>query len=108
MDEPPDTQRSNQSEHNPVTPDPGTLELRKSGTTYIHSAHWEAILSKIRGLKEDLISDSETCSGSPLFYGSRRYASRDEILAALPSRPVVDRLLAFHFESYILTACQYV
>ncbi|KAL4878710.1 hypothetical protein BJY04DRAFT_229610 [Aspergillus karnatakaensis] len=83
--------------------DPGTLKLRKSGTSYVQSAHWEAILTKIRGLKEDLVSDNKTPLGSHLFYGPNRHATRDEILAAVPPRPAVDRLMTLHFDSYIVT-----
>ncbi|KAL3440554.1 hypothetical protein BJX65DRAFT_316418 [Aspergillus insuetus] len=83
--------------------DPGTLKLRESGTSYVQSVHWEAILTKIRGLKEDLISDSKAPLGSHLFYGPNCHASRDEILAAVPSRAVVDRLMALHFDSYLIT-----
>lgn len=83
--------------------DPGTLKLRESGTSYVQSAHWEAILTKIRGLKEDLVTDSKAPPGSHLFYGPNRHATRDEILAAVPPRPVVDRLMALHFDSYIIT-----
>ena len=88
--------------------DPGILKLRESGTSYVQSAHWEAILTKIRGLKEDLVTDSKAPPGSHLFYGPNRHATRDEILAAVPPRPVVDRLMALHFDSYIITPCQYL
>lgn len=88
--------------------DPGTLEVRESGTSYVQSVHWEAILTKIRGLKEDLVTDSKAPTGSQLFYGPNRHATRDEILAAVPPRPVVDRLMALHFDSYIITPCQYI
>lgn len=88
--------------------DPGTLEVRESGTSYVQSVHWEAILTQIRGLKEDLVTDSKAPPGSQLFYGPNRHATRDEILAAVPPRPVVDRLMALHFDSYIVTPCQYI
>lgn len=88
--------------------DPGTLNLRESGTSYVQSIHWEAILTKIRGLKEDLVTDSKAPPGSHLFYGPNRHATRDEILAAVPPRPVVDRLMALHFDSYFITPCQYI
>ena len=89
--------------------DPGTLKLRESGTSYIQSIHWEAILTKIRGLGgESLITDSKAPPGSHLFYGPNRHATRDEILAAVPPRPDVDRLMALHFDSYIITPCQYI
>lgn len=88
--------------------DPGTLNLRESGTSYVQSVHWEAILTKIRGLKDDLVTDVRGPPGSHLFYGPNRHASRDEILAAVPTRPVVDRLMALHFDSHILTPCQFI
>lgn len=92
----------------PSPADPGTLEVRESGTSYVQSVHWEAILTKIRGLREDLVTDSKAPPGSHLFYGPNRHATRDEILAAVPPRSVVDRLMALHFDSYIVTPCQYI
>lgn len=92
----------------PSPADPGTLKLRESGTSYVQSVHWEAILTKIRGLREDLVTDSKAPSGSHLFYGPNRHATRDEILVAVPPRPVVDRLMALHFDSYIITQCRYI
>ncbi|KAF4447325.1 putative Zn(II)2Cys6 transcription factor [Fusarium austroafricanum] len=84
--------------------DPGTLEVREFGTSYVQSVHWEAILAKIRGLKEDLVTDNKPPpTGSYLFYGPNRHATRDEILAAVPSRPVVDRLMALYFDSGIVS-----
>ncbi|KAL4995405.1 hypothetical protein BDV10DRAFT_196766 [Aspergillus recurvatus] len=63
--------------------DPGTLKLRESGTSYVQSAHWEAILTKIRGLKEDLVSDSKPPP------------------TAVPPCSVVDCLITLYFDSYI-------
>ena len=105
----PEIRRPKKSQDEAASPaDPGTLKLRESGTSYVQSAHWEAILTKIRGLKEGLVTDSKAPPGSPLFYGPDRHATRDEILAAVPPRPVVDRLMALHFDSYIITPCQYI
>lgn len=94
----------------PSPTDPGTLKLRApgAGTSYVQSDHWEAILAKIRGLKEDVVNDGTALPGSHLFYGPSRHATRDEILAAVPPRPAVDRLLALHFDSYIVTPCRYI
>lgn len=105
----PEIRRPKQKSHDEeaATPpaDPGTLNLRESGTSYVQSIHWEAILTKIRGLKEDLVVDSKPPPGSHLFYGPNRHATREEILAAVPPRPVVDRLMALHFDSFIVTPC---
>lgn len=100
----PEIRRPKKSQDEAASPaDPGTLEARESGTSYVQSVHWEAILTKIRGLKEDLVTDTKAPPGSHLFYGPNRHATRDEILAAVPPRPVVDRLMALHFDSYIIT-----
>ncbi|TVY24040.1 Fusarisetin A cluster transcription factor [Lachnellula hyalina] len=104
----PETQRPKKSQDEAASPaDPGTLKLRESGISYVQSAHWEAILTKIRGFR-DLVTDSKAPPGSRLFYGPNRHATRDEILAAVPPRPVVDRLMALHFDSYIISPCQYI
>ena len=87
--------------------DPGTLKVGESGTSYVQSVHWEAILTKIKGLKEDLVTDSRSPPGSYLFYGLNRHASRDEILRAIPPRTVVDRLMALQLSSNVVTPCQY-
>jgi len=104
----PEIQRSSKPHKTVSESDPGTLKLRESGSSYVESGHWEAILTKIRGLKEDFITDSKAPRGSLLFYGPNRHASRQEILAAVPPRQVVDRLMALHFDSYIITPCQYI
>ncbi|KAK4495198.1 hypothetical protein PRZ48_013525 [Zasmidium cellare] len=102
----PDLGRPQEAQDAAASPaDPGTLNLRGAGTSYVQSVHWESILTKIRGLKEDLVTDSKPPPGSHLFYGSNRHATREEILAAVPARPVVDRLLALHFDSYVVTQC---
>lgn len=107
-DELPEIRRPRKSHDDAESPaDPGTLNLRESGASYVQSAHWEAILTKVRGLKEDLVTDSRALPGSHLFYGPNRHATRDEILAACPPRQVVDRLMALHFDSYIVTPCSY-
>ncbi|KAJ0416750.1 hypothetical protein BJY00DRAFT_303956 [Aspergillus carlsbadensis] len=100
----PEIHRPNKShDENASSADPGTLKWRESGTSYVQSGHWEAILTRIRGLKEDSVTDNQALPGSYLFYGPKRYATRDEILAAVPTRPVVDRLMALHFDSYLIT-----
>lgn len=89
----------------PADPEPGTLKFRGTGTSYVQSVHWEAILTKVKGLKEELVTDGNAPSCSQFFYGQNRHATRDEILAAVPARPVVDRLMAVHFDSYMITPC---
>lgn len=87
-------------------PDHGSLKFGDSGTSYVQSAHWEAILDGIKGLKEDLATDHDIPRAPLLLYGANRHASRDEILAAIPPRPIVDRLLSQHFNSVDIIPCQ--
>ena len=103
----PESHRPGTRDQIPPAADPGTLKLRQSGANYVHGAHWEAVLDKVRGLKED-VAEHHVLSGSHMFYGPKRSASREEILAALPARPIVDRLVALHFDSFIITPCSYI
>jgi hypothetical protein len=93
--------------------DHGSMKLSKSGVTYVNSSHWAAVLGEIAELKDHLeeepemqhprsISDSLYPSflGPQLLYGCPRYASKAEILASVPSRPVVDRLISRYFSSF--------
>ena len=80
--------------------------MRESGTNYIQSVHWEAILTKISGLREDMVANNKALPGSQLFYGPGHQATREEILAALPPRPVVDRLMVIHFDRHFITSCR--
>lgn len=68
--------------------DSGTLQLGPSGSTYVQSGHWESVLMKIRGLRDQLLDETEPRIGSRLLYQPNR-ASRDEILAAVPPRSTV-------------------
>lgn len=86
--------------------DPGTLRVHQAGNFYMESGHWEDILTKIRGLTEDFVPD-KVLPGSHLIYGPNHHANRHDILAAVPPRSVVDRLMALHFDSYIITPCKH-
>ncbi|KAF8847325.1 hypothetical protein BDZ45DRAFT_607644 [Acephala macrosclerotiorum] len=78
-------------------------------TNYVGSAHWAAILDNIAGLKDQLdISDESTkeekdnlpaIPGPDLLVGSVRAATRAEIIASLPPRFVVDKLVMRFYES---------
>lgn len=94
------------SENKPLyPPDRGKLKLGDSETSYVQSAHWEAILAGIKGVREDLATDLDIPNGPLLLYGANRQATREEILAAIPPRPVADRLLSDHFNSLEIIPC---
>lgn len=98
--------------------DYGSMKLSDSGTSYVGSAHWAAVLGGIAELK-DLFEGEESreveeshiaehashpfhsdLSGPQLLYGNPQYATKEEILASVPVRPVADRLLSSFFNLF--------
>lgn len=88
------------------------MKLTTSGVSYVNSAHWAAVLDGIAELKDHFEREDERllvrCSSEPpkpylagpqLLYGCPRYATKEEILAAIPPRPVVDRLISRYFNA---------
>ncbi|KAI1173666.1 fungal-specific transcription factor domain-containing protein [Nemania sp. FL0916] len=90
----------------------GSMKLGESGPTYVNSSHWATVLEEISELKDHLEAeagpqrfqgDSDLLypfSGPQLLYGCPGYASKAEILASVPPRPVVDRLISRYFSSF--------
>lgn len=85
----------------------GRLSLNGSETSYVGASHWAAILDGIAELKDELadgdaplIQDTFTTSsvlpGPALLYSNNGGITKDEALAAVPPRPVADRLI-YHF-----------
>ncbi|KAM0425802.1 hypothetical protein ACHAPT_009053 [Fusarium lateritium] len=88
----------------------GNLNASSAAPPYVSSTHWVAILDSISELKNEVQSDSEHASPLPdeglardqaekpvLLFGDQGHLSREEILAAMPPRPVVDRLVSEYF-----------
>ncbi|KAJ2997855.1 hypothetical protein NUW58_g516 [Xylaria curta] len=97
--------------------DVGSLESSSTETTYQDQTHWRSILDAITDLKEDFGGSAdlkptrltpETSSvnslDSPLLYGCK-HCSRDEILAAVPSKEFADCLVSESFEMLELSSC---
>ena len=105
------------------------MHASASDLPYVSGDHWAAILESIADLRDHLghedapvrdmdsaslevTPDSETTSGGSttehalLLYGSYRRTSREEILAAIPSRSVVDRYLSCYFNRLGLVYCK--
>lgn len=94
--------------------DHGSLRLTKSGASYVHGTHWAAVLDGIAELKDHFDRDDESrsyplgtaqppqvnLSGPQLIHGFTKVATRDEILAAVPPRHIVDRLVSRYFNSF--------
>ncbi|GME29233.1 uncharacterized protein K452DRAFT_251529 [Neofusicoccum parvum] len=77
----------------------GHLRLDADGTKYVAGDHWTAILDGIAELKDELSTKESKHSGDStvLLLSSTSSASREEILAAVPVKPVVDALVDHYF-----------
>ncbi|RKL26669.1 hypothetical protein BFJ72_g13629 [Fusarium proliferatum] len=94
--------------------DYGSMQFPGGGANYVGSSHWAAVLDGIAELKDHFDNEEELShpdvqgvespgaemTGPQLFYGCRKPASKDEILASIPTRPVVDRLVSRYFNSF--------
>lgn len=98
---------------NSTASDCGSLQLTQSSTKYVNSAHWAAVLDGIADLRDYLDEEGEVQddtpldelslaerSGPQLLYGCARPVTKEEILASIPERPVVDRLISCYFNSF--------
>ncbi|RYP40257.1 hypothetical protein DL767_001800 [Monosporascus sp. MG133] len=94
----------------PPPSDCGSIKVRKSGVSYVSSAHWAAVLDSIAELRQHFAEEDEAYARIPdpiqsqaslarpeLFYSSSTHISHAEILHAIPPRPVVDRLVSRYF-----------
>ncbi|KAF7865905.1 hypothetical protein EAF04_006069 [Stromatinia cepivora] len=84
----------------------GRISVENELQSYVGGAHWAAILQNIAGLKDSLGSEEwpqGTASGKnkyegpELLLGDNRKASRESILACLPSKPLADNLVERYF-----------
>ncbi|RYO83618.1 hypothetical protein DL764_009438 [Monosporascus ibericus] len=95
------------------TSDCGSMQLTKSGASYVNSAHWAAVLDGIAEIKDYFEKEEETqasrrlsehlypdWTGPQLLYGCPKIATKEEILASIPARPVMDRLVSRYFNSF--------
>ncbi|KEZ42267.1 hypothetical protein SAPIO_CDS6126 [Scedosporium apiospermum] len=98
------TQRCDQSKFKT-----GNLSTTSATSVYVSDAHWVAILDNISELKEqvqferdiapvELHSQGKDEKESPaLLFGYQGSISKEALLAAMPERPVVDRLVSKYF-----------
>ena len=87
----------------------GRISVKDTGTTWVEDDHWTAILDGISELKDsiewipshngDESSDELDSLGPVLLLGERQQAKRHDILAAIPPRPVADRLVSQFLKS---------
>ncbi|PGH23865.1 hypothetical protein AJ80_02113 [Polytolypa hystricis UAMH7299] len=87
----------------------GRLSVDEDGTNYVGSSHWKAIMNEIADVKEDvkgldILKQTEPTDdrdsldhGVDLLLGVNKYITKQELLASIPPRHVVDRLISrFH------------
>ncbi|KAI0187438.1 putative fungal-specific transcription factor [Xylaria flabelliformis] len=98
-------------------PDVGSLKSNSTETQYQDQTHYKSILNAITELKEDFRESDDPRSDriaaesssvkpidAPLLYGCK-HCSKEEILAAVPSREFADCLVSECFEMLELSSC---
>lgn len=92
----------------PASSEYGSMRPHSHGAKYVGSAHWAAVLDSISELKDHYEEEKEDRmlgnnghvpypSPGPLLLYQPVNVTRAEILASLPARPVVDRMVARYF-----------
>ena len=97
------------------------MYLEGSSARYVSSAHWAAVLDGIAELKDHFDNEeaahpdrtpsdlpSVESTGPQLLYGGVKAATKEEILASIPARPVVDRLVSRYFNSFEMSPGQFI
>lgn len=100
------------------------MRVHSHGANYVGSVHWAAVLDSISELKNHYEKEEEArmlattsdyapnCSysyspGPRLLYGPV-LATRADILASIPARPVVDRMIARYFNAQGIAPGTYI
>lgn len=116
------------TDSSPPASDCGMMHCTPSGTNYVSSAHWAAVLDDIAVLKTQTQTQMQTemqtetqtqtqtqkqtvCPPEPapnrdspqLLYGCTKLATKEDLLASIPARPVVDHLVSGYFASFELS-----
>ncbi|KAI1179316.1 hypothetical protein F4777DRAFT_469192 [Nemania sp. FL0916] len=80
--------------------DTGSLRYGAKESRYVGGAHWTAILDDIADLRADVDQQGQAPAFShpQLLYGCNPI-SREAILATMPSRPTVDRVISRYFNA---------
>ncbi|EUC41104.1 hypothetical protein COCMIDRAFT_107095 [Bipolaris oryzae ATCC 44560] len=98
-------QQDHSSHEVPGTPD--RVKINDETTSYTNSDHWTTILDGISELREHLdqiptssdarCDESEEASRPEILFGRQRFATKEDILAAMPPRLEVDQLVETFF-----------
>ncbi|KAH8730994.1 fungal-specific transcription factor domain-containing protein [Phaeosphaeriaceae sp. PMI808] len=89
-----------------------SIHVTRTGASYVTDAHWAAVLDGIAEIKNHFETEEQLANEQapdlghhgrteplPLF-GCFQLATREEILASLPPRPLVDQLVSSYFSSF--------
>lgn len=86
----------------------GRISLENAETNYVGSAHWAAVLDEVVELKDILDTHNSLDENSggqmknqepDLLFSANQAITQAEILASIPSKDVVDRLISRYFSS---------
>ncbi|KAJ5280358.1 fungal-specific transcription factor domain protein [Penicillium angulare] len=92
----------------PASSEYGSMRNHSHGASYVGSTHWASVLDSISELKNQYEKEEEarilatddhipTRGPGPLLLYQPVQATKDEILASIPPRPTVDRMIARYF-----------
>lgn len=84
--------------------------MHSYGANYVSSVHWAAVLDSISELKDHYEKEEEARMLATIDYAPRYspgprllyepvQATKADILASIPARPVVDRMVARYFNA---------
>lgn len=103
---------SSQSDH-------GSIKFNNFGnSSYVNGSHWVAVLDGIAELKDyfeyegrepvqPAFGPTSSVVGPQLLLGCPYYTTREQVLASLPGKPEVDRLVSFYFNSLDMSPGKY-
>lgn len=100
-----------QPEVSPSPSDYGSIKIERTGSTYVGSSHWAAVLDSIADLRAHFANEEDVAqcrsidpvqppAKTPqpqLLYYSPIFEDKTSIIDTIPSRPVVDRLISRYF-----------
>lgn len=107
------------NENSPPVPDFTQMKVSGPGTTYTDGAHWSSLLSGISKLREQTETEPECqppqsttsaetaqpCDPGPLLlYGCTPVSCREELIAGIPPKNTVNRLLSLYFRALDLSS----
>lgn len=91
-----------------TTAEHGSMRIHAHGVNYVSSVHWAAVLHSISELKDhyekeeevrklDIGNDVPHHSSGPRLLYEPIHVTKADILTSIPTRPVVDRMVARYF-----------